>query len=156
MLADTNKVLLIGYGNPGRLDDGLGPALVAKLESNPVAGLDVDSDYQLTVETAYDVAQYDTVIFADASINGREPFFLKKIYPQEPMSFSTHSVAPEAVLHLAQSLFQAKTEAYLLGIRGYHFNEFQEELSEQAENNLKAAFEYVVEALRTQRFNVTS
>ena len=25
-------VLLLGYGNPGRLDDGLGPALAAQVE----------------------------------------------------------------------------------------------------------------------------
>ena len=30
------KVLIIGYGNPGRLDDGLGPALADLMEKKQV------------------------------------------------------------------------------------------------------------------------
>ena len=32
MIAAPRNVLLIGFGNPGRLDDGLGPALAAEIE----------------------------------------------------------------------------------------------------------------------------
>ena len=46
------KVLLIGYGNPGRLDDGLGPALAAAVEKLAIPGVTVDADYQLNVEDA--------------------------------------------------------------------------------------------------------
>ena len=33
------KALVIGYGNPGRLDDGLGPALAEAVEKLDLPGL---------------------------------------------------------------------------------------------------------------------
>ncbi len=147
--AESPKILLFGYGNPGRLDDGLGPALVAKFEQNPLPGLALDANYQLTVEDAFAIAKHDVVIFADASVNGEEPFCFQELQPQPPLSFSSHSVMPGEVLALAQNLFQARTKAYVLGIRGYVFNEFGERLSEQAVFNLEAAFTFVTNFVRT-------
>ena len=43
------RVLLLCYGNPGRLDDGLGPAFGEVLERESLPGVTVDLDYQLTV-----------------------------------------------------------------------------------------------------------
>jgi len=148
MTADSPKILLIGYGNPGRLDDGLGPALAVRLEAQSIDGLSVDADYQLTVENAFDVAQYDIVIFADAAIKGKEPFFFKKLHSQPQHNFSSHNISPEAILFFAKTLFHAKTEAYILGIRGYEFNEFEERLSEQAKENLGAAFEFILDFVK--------
>ncbi len=139
----ARRILLIGYGNPGRLDDGLGPALAAAVETWNVAGLSVDADYQLTVEDASDVAAHDIVIFADASVNGAEPYYVEKVEPKEALSFSSHSVEPSVLLHMAQNLFQAKTRAYILGIRGYDFNEFGERLSPRAAENLEKAIAYM-------------
>jgi len=132
-------VLLIGYGNPGRLDDGLGPALAAAASGMKLPGLTVDSDYQLTVEDAEAAARHDVVIFADAADAGPEPFVFRELTKTEDCSFSTHSVKPEEVLGLARRLFKARTRAYVLAIRGYEFNEFDERLSEGARENLAKA-----------------
>lgn len=137
------RVLLIGFGNPGRKDDGLGPMLAQRLEGAGMEGLDVDSDYQLTVEDAEAVARYDAVVFADASVNAEEPFEFKRIRPAGAPGFSSHSVEPEAVLMLAKTLFGREPEAYVLGIRGYEFNDFGEGLSEGAAANLEAAARFV-------------
>jgi len=150
------KNLLIGYGNPGRLDDGLGPALaeaVAKLE---IPGVTVDADYQLTVEDAAEIARHDVVIFADADAGGPEPFSFRKIEPAPAFSFSNHSVQPAAVLGLAHELFGARSRGYLLGIRGYAFNEFGESLSEKAQANLAAALRFITQALRDAAFRETA
>jgi hydrogenase maturation protease len=148
-MSDADKrVLLIGYGNPGRLDDGLGPALAAAIEAKNLPGVDVDSDYQLTVEDAADIAKYDVVVFADADTSGPEPFWVRRIRAgNSEMNFSTHSVSPEAVLVLARDMFQSEPQAYLLGIRGYEFNEFGEWLCPQAERNLAEAVAYIEDAL---------
>lgn len=142
MAKDTKQVLLIGYGNPGRLDDGLGPALAEEIEKLDLPGVEVDSNYQLTVEDASAVAQHEIVVFADASVNCDEPFYFKQLEPKPAVSFSSHSVEPEAVLALSQELFGSLAKAYVLGIRGYEFNEFGEQLSEKAKANLKAATEF--------------
>ena len=64
----VTKILLIGYGNPGRSDDGLGPALAAQIAALGLAGVTVDIDYQLTVDHAALIATQDVVVFADAMI----------------------------------------------------------------------------------------
>lgn len=140
-------VLVIGYGNPGRLDDGLGPALAQELEKRGLSHVTVDSDYQLTVEDAAAIAEHDVVVFADASVSGDDPFSFQRIEPEEPMSFSTHSVSPEALLHLAERCFGKRPRAYVLAIRGYEFNEFGERLSEDAQKNLLSALAFVEERL---------
>ena len=63
--------------------------------------------------------------------------------PHHRTSFSTHSVAPAAVLALSRDLFGAEPEAWLMGIRGYRFDEFGEELSPGAQRNLLAAIDFL-------------
>jgi hydrogenase maturation protease len=143
------RFLLIGYGNPGRLDDGLGPALAAQVEKLGIPGLTVDSDYQLTVEHAADVAPCDAVVFADAAVSGPEPFGFREIRPtQGTTGFSSHALEPEDVLALAHTMFKARTRGFALGIRGYRFNEFGETLSAAARGNLAAAVTFVEKTIR--------
>jgi hydrogenase maturation protease len=140
MGADTPKILLIGFGNPGRGDDGLGPALADAAREWNIPGVTVDSEYQLTVEDAAEAAQHQVVLFADAASTGPEPFSITRVHPTcDPGSFSTHSVTPQAVLALARELFSAEPVGYVLAIRGYEFDQFDEELSERARANLEAA-----------------
>ena len=147
-------VLLIGFGNPGRLDDGLGPALADAIDKLDLPGVAAEADYQLGVEDAADVARHEVVIFADADVSGPEPFWVRRITAGDgSMSFSTHSIEPRAVLALARDLFGAEPECYLMGIRGYEFNEFGEELSENAKANLAAAVNYLERAIRERDFN---
>ncbi|NQT53060.1 hydrogenase maturation protease [bacterium] len=146
-------LLVIGYGNPGRLDDGLGPALAEAIEQLELPGVTVEANYQLTVEDAAQVAEHRTVLFADADVGGPEPFWVKRIDPAGGhLSFSTHSIDPRSVLALARQLFAADTDAYLMGIRGYEFNEFGERLSPRAQDNLAAATAYVEAAARNAVF----
>lgn len=149
MKRDDGEILVIGYGNPGRLDDGLGPALAERLQAAGVPGVTVDADYQLTVEDAAAAAGCEAVIFADAAVAGPEPFYFRRIGPGvEAATFSTHSITPQVVLQLARQCFQAEPAGYVLGIRGYEFDEFGERLSDRAAANLEAAFAFLCEALR--------
>ena len=115
----SSGILVYGYGNPGRLDDGLGPALAAMLEKRNQPGITVDSNYQLSVEDAELVSRHKAVVFLDASVNGPEPFGVEKVVPDGNCSFSTHSVSPAQVMGLAEELFDSKAEAFIVGIRGY-------------------------------------
>lgn len=153
MADEITNILIIGYGNPGRLDDGLGPALAAEFEKMALKGVTVDSDYQLTVEDASAIAKHEIVIFVDASVSGDEPFYFERLKSSEsPMSFSSHSVEPGAVVALAQELFGSLAKAYVLGIRGYEFNEFGEKLSEKAKENLKKAVDFLVDVIKNNKF----
>lgn len=147
--------LILGWGNPGRLDDGLGPAFVESLEAMNLPGVEVDADYQLQIEDAAEIASYKRVVFVDADRIGAEPFWLRRLASSPSgagtASFTTHSVSPDAILTMTRELFDAEPEGWLLGIRGYEFSEFGEGLSDRARANLREAVEFVGSALRTGR-----
>ena len=74
--------LILGWGNPGRLDDGLGPAFVEILQTLDLPGVEVDSDYQLQIEDAAEVASFQRVVFVDADRTGAEPTYMTQPGPQ--------------------------------------------------------------------------
>jgi hydrogenase maturation protease len=138
------RILLLGYGNPGRQDDGLGPALAELLEKSNLPGLTVDAAYQLNIEDAAEAAEYDIVIFADAMVEGEEPYLIKRLTPSVDITFSSHIIGPESILAICQESFDRTPEAWLLAIRGYAFD-FEEKLTEKAEANLKGAFSFATD-----------
>lgn len=149
--------LILGWGNPGRVDDGLGPAFIEAISKLAPSNVVLDSDYQLTMEDAARVANYDRVVFVDADRNGPAPFSMRPLEPStDGGSFSTHSVAPGAVLSLCRDLFHATPEAWLLGIRGYEFDRFGEGLSEGARANLDQAVEFIRKSLEQADREVVS
>ena len=146
------SVLVVGFGNPAREDDGIGPLVAAKIEELGINGVTVDSDYQLTVEHAKDVCEHETVIFVDASTNGDEPFSMSPVEPETELSFSSHSVSPAGVIGLAENLFGARPRAFILEIRGYSFGMFTEELTEAAERNSEEAVRFLCAGLESGKF----
>jgi hydrogenase maturation protease len=137
------RLLVIGYGNPGRADDGLGPALAAGLEALRIPGLTVESDYQLSIEHAAMAAGHDVVVFADADPLSDGPFYLRRVDPAPGGRFTSHNVSPGEVLHLARTCFNASPEGYLLGMRAAVLDRFDEGLSVPAREGLEAALRYL-------------
>ena len=139
------KVLIYGYGNPGRKDDGMGIKITEMIEewktAHDLYQIDVDSNYQLNVEDAEKVSQYDIVIFADASQEtDLTNFRLTEVEPNEQkVEFTMHAVSPAYIVHLCQKLFHKKPEAKLLSIKGYRW-EFEEGISDSALLNMERAF----------------
>ena len=136
------KVLIYGYGNPGRQDDALGVLLAEKLDlwakEDGLKSMEFDSNYQLNIEDALTISEYDTVIFADASIEDIPDFAVTRVEPCQKTEFTMHAMAPEFVLHLCQSLYSKFPNTFLLHIKGYEF-EFLGELTKQARENLNDA-----------------
>ena len=143
----TPRVLLLGFGNPGRQDDGLGPALAAAIEALRIPGVTVDADYQLMVDDAARFVDADLVILVDAAMEGPGPYFVERVTPRSGSSFSSHGVEPPELVALARDLFQATPPVYLVGIRGYLFESFEERLSPSAVGNLDAAVRFLAGSL---------
>lgn len=140
------SVIVFGFGNPGRRDDGLGPALADRLEKEPLPGVVPDSDYQLNVEDGYTISEHDAVVFVDASVSCAEPFEFCAIEPSAEITFTTHAISPESVLALCHDLYNPRVKGYVLAIRGYDF-ELVEELTTRAKANLDAAYGFLRETL---------
>lgn len=139
------KVLIHAYGNPGRGDDGLGNTFIQMcqpwLSSEYVHHLKIENSYQLNVEDAYTMSEFDIVVFVDATNAGVEDFSFTKIEPKSQSPFTTHAMFPSGVLFLCGELYGKQPETYLLQVRGYEW-EMLEGLSEQAERNLWKAFHF--------------
>lgn len=147
---DCNSIYVYGFGNPGRQDDGLGPAIIEKLENEKIQGIKTDCNYQLNIEDADNIAGCEFVIFVDASIDADEPFSFRRIEPAAEITFTTHSMSPESVIALCTDIHGSAPEAYVLAIRGYEW-EFLEGLSPEAENNFHDAYRFLVSCIDDMR-----
>ena len=141
------KVLVVGYGNPGRQDDGLGPALAAGIDRLGWPGVTVIDNYQLNIEDAVDVAAHDLVWFVDAAKTGPAPYAVHAVAPAAGIAFTSHILRPEAVLAIAQQYCGGAPPAFVLAIRGYAFD-FVEALTPQADDNLRAALAWLTDRIR--------
>ncbi len=144
---------MLGYGNPARQDDGIGPAIVERIEALGLSGVTTDSNYQLSVEDAAEIAKHDAVIFVDAAMSGAEPYELRRVEPKRSESFSTHSIEPESVLQLAHELFHSEASGYMLSVRGYSFGMFVETMTERAGANLNLAVDFLITLLKSKSMN---
>jgi hydrogenase maturation protease len=133
------KILIYGYGNPGRQDDGLGIMLVERLEqwslTNQINYVFFDANYQLNIEDALTISKYDMVIFVDASVEEIESVQLTRVVASQKTEFTMHAMAPAFILHLCQTLYGKFPYTYLLHIKGYEFD-FLGDISQSAEKNL--------------------
>jgi hydrogenase maturation protease len=141
------RVLVLGYGNPGRQDDGLGPAVAAGSMSLGWPNLTAFDNYQLNIEDAMDVADHDVVWFVDAAKDGPSPFAVRDLSPASSIEFTSHLMRPEAILAIARQCYGATPRAFLLAIRGYEF-EFVEALTPGAVDNLRAALAMLTDRIR--------
>lgn len=138
-----DKTLIIGIGNNTRQDDGLGWCFLDKLVEDGYNEENVLYKYQLMVEDAELISAYKTVIFVDANKSSlKNGFSFERIYPTEQVTFSTHSVPPNQILNLCETIYSKKPKAYLLKIQGFYWN-IELGLSPQAIKNLVSAFSYL-------------
>jgi hydrogenase maturation protease len=142
------KILIYGYGNPGRQDDGIGERFVKLtdewIEQEQLTGISTDCNYQLNIEDAATIADFDIVVFVDASVVEEvTEFKLETIQPNDAtIEFTMHAVSTSYVVDLCQKLYGKTPQAYVLHIKAYEFD-FIEELTPKASENLNVAFEYM-------------
>jgi hydrogenase maturation protease len=139
---EKERILLIGIGNSGRTDDGLGWKFIELVSKPAYIDLDFESRYQLQVEDVLLICKYDKVIFVDASHAELEyGFHMQSCIPAQHYFFSSHIQTPETILYLAKELYNKTPEAYSLAISGVTW-EFGTTVSTVAGKNLQKAIEY--------------
>jgi hydrogenase maturation protease len=144
MSSQVAPLLVFGWGNPSRGDDALGPLLVEQLAdraqaSLPAGQLECLTDFQLQVEHALDLRGRERVLFVDAAIGLQTPFAVSKVHPAAVAGFTTHALAPEALLQVYRDLERAEPPpCMLLAIRAQRF-ELGEAPGEQALADLALA-----------------
>ena len=149
MNRQVSPLLVFGWGNPSRGDDALGPLLVEQLAGHaqaqlPAGQLECLSDFQLQVEHALDLVGRERVLFVDAAIGLSTPFSVSTVVPAPGVSFTTHALAPDALLQVYRDLERAEPPpCTLLAIRAHRF-ELGEAPGEQALADLALALDWAL------------
>ena len=123
------RVLVCGYGNPYRTDDGAGhvlaPLLARRLESGGHE-IDLRLEHQLLPELAADFDGFDLLVFADARVPGTCPgegFVIEEVRPDSELEgLNIHSAGPEWVLALAARIGATPPKAILVSVEGESFD----------------------------------
>jgi hydrogenase maturation protease len=156
-------VLILGYGNFDRQDDGVAwhilarlaaslqvpfPALPEEFEFNPGQKIDFFFSLQLYPELAETISHYARVCFVDAH-TGAVPneVNLEALAPVQQSSPFTHHLTAATLLSLASGIYQATPAALLVSVRGYGF-EFSQQLSPATDALADQAVEQILAWLR--------
>lgn len=133
-------ILVLGYGNPSRGDDALGPLLLDHIELQcDRRHIELLTDFQLQIEYALDLQNRELVLFVDASVACSEAFDFAELKPAKDNSYTSHAMSPASVLAVFQSVTgQFPPPSFLLSIRGLSF-ELGAGLSDEAADNLQQA-----------------
>lgn len=158
------KLLLIGYGNPDREDDGVAwhilRALAIKLGMDALqsyedefpesALIDFAFYLQLTPEMAEDISEYECVCFIDAHTgNIPEPVRLVDVESEFQRSPFTHHLTPQSLLSMCETLYGKKPDAALLSVLGHRFL-FSRELSGETAALVPQAVDLVWDWMRAR------
>jgi hydrogenase maturation protease len=118
------RILVLGYGNPMRSDDGLGWQIAVELfRTNHSPDVEVLPCHQLTPELAPTVSRADVVIFVDCEQGGTPGEICCREVRCEatPLSF-THHLTPGSLMALSSELFGACPRAWLLSMQGQEYS----------------------------------
>ena len=136
------RIVVFGWGNDARGDDGLGPLLLARVAAQWPEVTTVE-DFQLQIEHALDLEGAEAALFLDAGKGTPAPFAFAEIEPKWVERHSTHSIAPESVLEVyARTLGKPPPPSFTLSVRGERF-ELGEGLSAEAAERLETAWGFV-------------
>jgi hydrogenase maturation protease len=139
-----NPLLLIGYGNPLRQDDGLGWRIANAVEALGLANLLVVPAQQLSLELAAPIAAAEEVMFVDATFGefprrlALKPLQLKSQAPTSAPQTWSHLLTPQVLLILAGQLYGHQPSALQLLVPA-HWDGHGEGLSPAAQAAMEAA-----------------
>lgn len=118
-------VLILGYGNILRRDDGVGWAAVRRLKDQlPPDFASVLTLPQLLPELAESVSRADLVIFIDADFQLAPGKVKKRIIRHRKSRNKTigHHQTPDEILRLARDLYHCSPRAILFSVGGSDFS----------------------------------
>ena len=158
------ELLLIGYGNPDREDDGVAWHILQELTMR--LGLNAPQSYedefpesalidfafylQLTPEMAEDISAYPYVCFIDAHTgNIPEPVRLIDVESEFQRSPFTHHLTPQSLLSMCETIYGKKPEAALLSVLGHRFL-FSRQLSEETAALVSQAVQLIWEWMNSK------
>lgn len=148
-------ILIVGYGNVLRGDDGVGIHVARELERqfHDDPEVEIIACQQLTHEMAEDISASELVIFLDAAVDD-EPGSVRcrQLHADTPVGYS-HDVTAEALVSAAEQLYGELPKAFSITFSGYSF-EMGSRLSRAAQLRLPELLRQAREVITSHRKNL--
>ncbi len=138
----TTPLLVIGYGNTLRGDDGVGPRVAEAVDALHLPGVRTLVCQQLSPEHAAHLAVVDDVVFVDASVDSPREVLLRRLEPGDSSQLMAHAADPRTMLALARDVFGHVPRAWWLTIPVERM-EFSEELTTAAQQGCAEAVQKI-------------
>jgi len=144
--AETPRILVIGYGNTLRRDDGVGWSAAERIEGWGHPAIRVLARTQLLPELADELAGAGLILFLDATADPEGPAVrLESIEPSTKGPDSLiHAMTPETLVRLCEAIHGHAPPALMVSIPVDDFG-FGDELSPRAMRGLEEALRMVRE-----------
>jgi hydrogenase maturation protease len=138
-------MLIIGYGNSLRGDDGAGLEVARLLVEGMLPSVRIYQVGQLMPELASDVAAARAAIFVDARWAVETAgVTMAPLNAAEHNSTSDHAIAPQDILRLEVDCYGRVPPSWVVAVGGREFG-FCEGLSNYAKSNVRAAVQLITE-----------
>ena len=98
-------LLVIGYRNTLRGDDGVGPRVAESVGNLRLPGVRTLICQQLSPEHAAPIAQADKVIFVDAAVDAPREVQFRELSPGDASQLMAHAADPRTMLALPRDVF---------------------------------------------------
>jgi hydrogenase maturation protease len=146
------ELLVIGYGNTLRGDDGVGPRVAEAVGNLRLPGVHTLICALLTPELADPISRAGKVIFVDAAVDAPEEVQWRRLQPNKSSQLMAHAADPHTLLALARDVFGRAPEAWWLTIPAVDLG-FHEEFSPKVQRGFVEAVEKIQAFCRSPQMN---
>lgn len=145
------RIVVVGYGNPLRADDGLGWAAARLLEERVDAQrIRVLTEHQLTPELAETFSEADLAILIDAQAAGTPgEISTRTIEPDPTLQASNHFSDPSAILAMADDLYGHAPLTFIVSVPGWDFD-YRDSLSPRMSERIPAIVDTVLNLIENE------
>jgi hydrogenase maturation protease len=143
------EILVIGYGNTLRSDDGVGPRTADAIKELEIPGVSALACPLLTPELAEPLSNVPVAVFVDAAADGVCNVKLSKLEAAESSQVMAHATSPSTLLAIARDVFGHTPEAWLLIVPTENL-QIGEDLSPLAQQGMNDAVEEIQRLAKDQ------
>jgi hydrogenase maturation protease len=147
------SILVIGYGNPLRSDDGVGQEIAKQVAAWKLPNVEAIAVHQLTPELVEPLARVESAIFVDVyPVTVYQDIQIRLLEASKSGITSGHWCEPQVLLAMTQALYGYHPRSWWVMVPGVNF-ELGDSLSLIAQQGIESTLqriEYLIESARTE------
>lgn len=145
------SILVVGYGNPLRRDDGVGQETAKQIATWEMPNVEAIAVHQLTPELAEPLARVEVAIFIDAyPATAEQNIQVRPLELAKSGKTSGHWCEPQVLLAMTQALYDGHPQAWWVMVPGVDFG-LGDSLSPVAKQGIESALQHIEQLIQSAR-----